>query len=40
MMLVKVALYGLNSLGAAFRSKLARVLRKIGYLFTKEDPDI
>ena len=39
-MLVKMALYGLKSSGAAFRSKLAGVLRNIGYLSTKGDPDV
>ena len=39
-MLVKMALYGLKSSGAAFRSKLAGVLRDIGYLSTKGDPDV
>ena len=39
-MLVKMALYGLNSSGAAFQSKLAGVLRDIGYLFTKGDPNV
>ena len=39
-MLVKMALYGLKSSGAEFRSKLAGVLRKIGYFSTKGDPDV
>ena len=39
-MLVKMALYGLNSSYAEFQSKLAGVLRDIGYLSTKGDPDV
>ena len=35
LMLVKMALYGIKSSGAAFQSKLAGVLRNIGYLSTK-----
>ena len=38
MILVKMALYGLKSSGAAFRSKLAGVLRDIGRFLTKGDP--
>ena len=34
LMLVKMALSGLKSSGAAFRSKLAGVMRDIGYLST------
>ena len=37
-MLVKMALYGIKSSGVAFRSKLAGVLREIGYLSTKGYP--
>ena len=40
LMIVKMALYGLNSSCAEFRSKLAGVLRDIGYLSTKGDPDV
>ena len=39
-MIVKMALYGLNSSGAAFRSKIAGALRDIGYLNTKGYPDV
>ena len=39
-MLVKMALYGLKSSGAEFQSKIAGVLRYIGYLSTKGDPDV
>ena len=39
-MLVKIALYGIKSSGAAFRSKLSGVLRDIGYLSTKGDPGV
>ena len=35
-----MALYGLKSSGAAFRSKLLVVLRDIGYLSTKGDPNL
>ena len=40
MVVVKMALYGLNLSGAAFQSKLAGVLRDIGYSSTKGDPDV
>ena len=40
LMLVKMALYGLKSSGAAFLSKLAGVLRDIGHLSTKGDPNV
>ena len=40
MMLVKMALYGLKSSGAAFRSKLAGVLYDLQYTPTKADPDV
>ena len=39
-MLVKMELYGLKSSGAAFWSKLAVVLRDIGYFSTKGDTDV
>ena len=39
-MIIKMALYGLKSSGSAFRSKLAGVLRDIGYLSTKGDPNV
>ena len=35
-----MALYGLKSPEAAFRSKLSGLLRDIGYLSTKGDPDV
>ena len=38
--LVKMALYGLKSSGAAIRSNLSGVLRDIGYISTKGDPDV
>ena len=40
LMLVKMALYGIKSSGAVFQSKLAGVLRDIGYLSTKGYPDL
>ena len=40
LMLVKMALYGLKSSGASFRSKISGVLRDIGHLSTKGDPDV
>ena len=39
-MIVKMALYGLKSSGAASRAKLAGVLHDIGYLPSKADPDV
>ena len=39
-MLVIMALYGINLSGAAFRFKLAGVIRDIGYISTKGDPNI
>ena len=39
-MIVKMALYGLKSSGAAFRSNQAGVLREIGYLSTTGEPDV
>ena len=40
MMIVKMALYGLKISGAAFREKLAGVLKDIQYPPTKADPDV
>ena len=37
--IVKKALYGLKSAGAAFRSLLADTLSDLGYKPTKADPD-
>jgi hypothetical protein len=39
-MIVKMALYGLKSSGAAFRSKLAGVLDGLGYRPSYADPDV
>ena len=39
-MIVKMALYGIKSLGAVFRSKLAGVLHDIGYTPSKADPGV
>ena len=39
-MIVKMALYGLKSSGAAFRAKLAGLLHDIGYVPSKADPDV
>ena len=39
-MVVKKALYGLKSSGAAFRAHLAETLHDLGYLPTKGDPDV
>ena len=39
-MIVKMALYGLKSSGAAFRSKLAGVLHEMGFRPSKADPDV
>ena len=39
-MLVKMVLYGLKSSGTEFRSKIAGVLRDIGYFSTKGDPNV
>ena len=39
-MVVKLALYGLKSSEAAFRSKLESLLHKIGYTISKADPDV
>jgi hypothetical protein len=38
--IVKKALYGLKSAGAAFRALLCETLRDIGYVPTKADPDV
>ena len=40
LMLVKMALYGLKSPGAAFRSNLEGLMKDIGNLSTKGDPDV
>ena len=39
-MLVKMALYGLKSSGAAFRSRLANVIYEMGYRPSLADPDV
>ena len=39
-MLVKMALYGFKSSDAAFQSNIAVVLREIGYLYKKGDPNL
>jgi hypothetical protein len=39
-MIVKMALYGLKSSGAAFRAKLAGLLHDIGYKPSDADPDV
>ena len=39
-MIVRMALYGLKSSGAAFRSKLASVIWDMGYRATQGDPDV
>ena len=39
-MIVKMALYGLKSLGASFRAKLAVLLHDIGYTPSKAYPDV
>ena len=39
-MIIKMALYGLKSSGAAFRSKLASVIWDMGYRPTLADPDV
>ena len=39
-MVVKMALYGLKSLGAAFRAKLSGVIHGIGYTLSKAEPDV
>ena len=40
LMIVKMALYRLNSSGAAFRSKLTVVLHDLSYVPSKADPDV
>ena len=40
MFLIKKALYGLKSTGAAFRALLADTLHDLGYVPTKADPDV
>ena len=39
-MLIKMALYGLTSSGAAYRARLAGAMRYICYLSTKGYPDV
>ena len=39
-MVIKMALYGLKSSGAAFRAKLASILNDIRYTPSKADPDL
>ena len=39
-MIVKKALYGLKSSGAAFRAMLAKTIYNVGYRPTKADPDV
>ena len=39
-MLIKMALYGLKSSGAAFRSKLAKVIHDLGFRPSAADPDV
>ena len=39
-MIVKMALYGIKSSGAAFRAQLAGVLHDIGYTPSKADSDV
>ena len=39
-MIIKKALYGLKSSGAAFRAHLAETLHDIGFKPTKADPDV
>ena len=40
LMIIKKALYGLKSSGAAFRAHLAKTLYNIGFISTKADPDV
>ena len=40
MVLVKMALCGLKSSGAAFRSNIAGIMRDVGYFSTKGCPDV
>ena len=39
-MLIRKALYGLRSSGAAFRAHLAETLYDIGFVPTRADPDV
>ena len=39
-MTLKMELYRLNSLGEELRAKLAGVLYDLGYMHTKDDPDV
>ena len=39
-MLVFCALYGLKSYGAAWRQMLSKTLRDLGYVSSKDDPDV
>ena len=39
-MIIRMALYGLKSSGAAFRSKLASVIWELGYRPSQADPDV
>ena len=39
-MIVKMVIYGLNSAGAAFRSKLDVFLHDLSYVPSKSDPDV
>ena len=39
-MIVQMALYGLKSSGASFRSKSAGVLHNLDYIPTMADPDV
>ena len=39
-MIINIALYGLKSSGAAFRSLLAETMHKLGYKPSKADPDV
>ena len=40
LMIIKMALYCLNSSGAAFRAKLAEVIHELSYKRSKADPDV
>ena len=39
-MIVRMALYGLNSSRVTFRAHLAKTVNDIGFLSTKVDPDV
>ena len=39
-MIIKMALYGLKSSGAALRSKLANVIHDLGFRPSLADPDV